>query len=82
MEKEEKLKEYKKKNSVLKQGLKKMREKLEGLEKENQLLRSKVGIADGSEKLNLGMSDEDMRGLKEKFEKEAYKSNLVSLTRN
>lgn len=82
MEKEEKLKEYKKKNSVLKQGLKKMREKLEGLEKENQLLRSKVGIADGSEKLNLGMSDEDMRGLKEKFEKEAYKSNLISLTRN
>ena len=50
----------------------------EVLEKENNALRSQVGIGnDKSTKIAVGMSDEEVRAIKEKFEKEAFQSRKI-----
>lgn len=74
LEKEEKLKEYKKKLKVLKTAYKSLQDKKDELEKENSSLRAKAGVGSSGIKFSMGISDDEVKAIKEKYEKEAYQS--------
>jgi hypothetical protein len=76
LEKEEKLKEYKKKLKVLKTAYKSLQDKKDELEKENLSLRAKAGVGSSGVKFSMGISDDEVKAIKEKYEKEAYQSNF------
>lgn len=74
------MKELNKKMKTLKTAYKKLRDDFEKLEKENEALRSQAGISD-KEKISIGISEEELRSIKEKYEKEAFQSKQI-LKRN
>lgn len=65
---------------TLKTAYKRLRDDFEKLEKENEALRSQAGISD-KEKISIGISEEELRSIKEKYEKEAFQSKQI-LKRN
>lgn len=78
LEKEEKVKEYKKKLKILKNAYKSLQDKKHELEQENSALRTKAGVASGANfKYSAGMSEDEIRSIKEKYEKEAYQSRKI-----
>lgn len=58
---------------TLKTAYKKLREDYEKLEKENEALRQQTGIGSKG-KVSVGVSEEELSSLKEKYEKEAFQS--------
>lgn len=79
LEKEEKLKDLNKKMKTLKAAYKRLQADFGNLEKENTALRSQAGIGnDKTAKIAVGVSEEELRSIKEKYEKEAFQSSLNS----
>jgi regulator of replication initiation timing len=82
LEKEEKLKELKRKFRIVKNQLKKEMKENKALNKENSELRGKLGLdketmfTDFSTENNSVMNEQQIEEIKQEAEKEAYKSKL------